>query len=260
MEERRKYEQWLDELEAKKESTPTKVFDRVRQDYMARLQIVMESLKEHTKTLHDHARELMSKLRELEAQEQAHTEEQAEAELRANVGEITEAEWESSRRKAQRELVKIQEHHEVVADELNQIREVLGGGDEDDDQEESPRRAADFDELEFLKSVVGPAAAAEKPVPEVRKPTPPSTPATPRPVTPASAAAVPARPAQPPPPKASPPPKPVIVTHPNTESALGVRTEDAVEQPKTLKCNECGTMNFASEWYCEQCGGELAAI
>jgi hypothetical protein len=32
------------------------------------------------------------------------------------------------------------------------------------------------------------------------------------------------------------------------------------EQAKTLKCQECGTMNYATEWYCERCGGELAAM
>ena len=30
------------------------------------------------------------------------------------------------------------------------------------------------------------------------------------------------------------------------------------EQAKTLKCGECGTMNYPTEWYCERCGAELA--
>jgi len=29
---------------------------------------------------------------------------------------------------------------------------------------------------------------------------------------------------------------------------------------KTLKCSECGTMNLPTEWYCERCGAELAAL
>jgi hypothetical protein len=29
---------------------------------------------------------------------------------------------------------------------------------------------------------------------------------------------------------------------------------------KTLKCGECGTMNRPTEWYCERCGAELAAL
>jgi hypothetical protein len=32
------------------------------------------------------------------------------------------------------------------------------------------------------------------------------------------------------------------------------------EQVKSLKCQECGTMNYPTEWYCERCGGELAAM
>ena len=35
----------------------------------------------------------------------------------------------------------------------------------------------------------------------------------------------------------------------------------ADEEPaKTLKCKECGTMNLPTEWYCEGCGAELAAV
>lgn len=32
------------------------------------------------------------------------------------------------------------------------------------------------------------------------------------------------------------------------------------EQQKTLRCTECSTMNLPTEWYCERCGGELAAF
>ena len=66
MEEREKYESWLEDLEAKKDSTPPKVFDRVRQDYLARLQTVMEQLSEHTELLEEHLDTLSTKLRELE--------------------------------------------------------------------------------------------------------------------------------------------------------------------------------------------------
>lgn len=309
MQERRKYEQWLDDLERKKDSTPTKVFDRVRQDYMGRLQTVMEQLKEHTKTLQDHARSLHTRLRELEAAEQAHTEEQAEAELRANVGEITHSEWESSSRKAARELNKIRENQEVVADELNQIRDVLD--EKDDDESSSPRTAAEFDELEFLKSVVG-AGPTTSELP-VRKPTPPSAPehgtpassrpvadrqstqrlaeptSEPRPMAPKTASSQPSStpaaevstgaPAQTSPrtpapvaavsppqtterdtPAPSPTVTPSKVPQVPSDNALGISEEDAPEQPRTLKCSDCGTMNYASEWYCEKCGAELANI
>jgi hypothetical protein len=33
-----------------------------------------------------------------------------------------------------------------------------------------------------------------------------------------------------------------------------------VEGAKSLKCAECGAMNFPTEWYCERCGAELASL
>ena len=32
------------------------------------------------------------------------------------------------------------------------------------------------------------------------------------------------------------------------------------EQTKTLRCGDCGAMNFPTEWYCERCGAELAGM
>ncbi len=36
--------------------------------------------------------------------------------------------------------------------------------------------------------------------------------------------------------------------------------EPRTDQAKTLKCPECGTANYPTEWYCERCGGELATM
>ena len=47
-------------------------------------------------------------------------------------------------------------------------------------------------------------------------------------------------------------------------SSGGVSSVAEVAPPseplKTLRCTECGTMNLPTEWYCERCGGELAAF
>jgi hypothetical protein len=32
------------------------------------------------------------------------------------------------------------------------------------------------------------------------------------------------------------------------------------EATKTLRCAGCGAMNLPTEWYCERCGSELAAM
>jgi len=39
-----------------------------------------------------------------------------------------------------------------------------------------------------------------------------------------------------------------------------LRTSGSTEQSKTLRCAECGAMNYPTEWYCERCGAELAAL
>ena len=43
-----------------------------------------------------------------------------------------------------------------------------------------------------------------------------------------------------------------------SNTPIVLRTQN--EQAKTLKCNECGSLNYPTEWYCERCGAELAAL
>jgi hypothetical protein len=47
-----------------------------------------------------------------------------------------------------------------------------------------------------------------------------------------------------------------------TSAAPEVRAPDrpAPNVAKTLKCGECGALNRPTEWYCERCGAELAAV
>lgn len=46
-----------------------------------------------------------------------------------------------------------------------------------------------------------------------------------------------------------------------TESnPIELKSQGGPERHKTLKCQECGTMNYPTEWYCERCGAELAAV
>jgi hypothetical protein len=84
-----------------------------------------------------------------------------------------------------------------------------------------------LDELAFLKSVGGEKPAAA----EDRKPR--RSGETARPAEPVATSAPPAQPSA----------KPGQASH-----------------AKTLKCGECGTLNRPTEWYCERCGAELAAL
>ena len=104
-----------------------------------------------------------------------------------------------------------------------------------------------FDELAFLSDVVGLKPAAPVPPPAA----PPSNP--PLREEPAKSpldGMTSGRPAMATPPLAS--------NVGNTPIVL--RASGAISQSKTLKCTECGAMNYPTEWYCERCGAELAAL
>ena len=103
-----------------------------------------------------------------------------------------------------------------------------------------------LDELAFLKSVTGneaPAAPASVPTPRPR---------------PSGGFTRQAEPIAPPPaPKAAP----MAVPTPPPAAAPADETRDRPSgAQKTLKCGECGTLNRPTEWYCERCGAELAAL
>jgi hypothetical protein len=58
------------------------------------------------------------------------------------------------------------------------------------------------------------------------------------------------------------PPSARLTPHPAPNAAGMLDKEDRPSQTtvKTLKCGECGTLNRPTEWYCERCGAELAAL
>jgi hypothetical protein len=140
-----------------------------------------------------------------------------------------------------------------------------------------------FDELAFLNSVVEPKGQPAPVAPAVesapRRTSAAVSAAATHAKTPAAAVAAvpapsaPARPAITPvdvaavtgaaPPADKPAEKPVApaARAPSITNPVPLFLRDVpVEQIKTLKCAECGSMNYPTEWYCERCGGELAAM
>jgi hypothetical protein len=118
-----------------------------------------------------------------------------------------------------------------------------------------------FDELEFLKSVVDHKTEG-KGQPAVPSPAPAPAPASGGGQGKAAASSV--RPATPP--EAGTLNDISLGTSRSgtrgggTDSVPVFLRDVPTEQAKTLKCQECGSMNYPTEWYCERCGGELAAM
>ena len=143
--------------------------------------------------------------------------------------------------------------------------------------EKAPEKSTDanpFDDLEFLKTMVDrnsgdhavvnpkrdrPAEPAAPPADEHLQTMPMEPPVKQRPSKPMPVAAsglpliMPDAPA---PPRTEPRfPQPG-----KNDSVPSYLKESPPEQVKTLKCQECGTLNYPTEWYCERCGAELAAL
>jgi hypothetical protein len=133
----------------------------------------------------------------------------------------------------------------------------------------APAPASSFDELAFLQSVVdkpaAPIVADAAPPPEPR----PAPVAARAPIVEPMDVEVPVVA----PSRRNAAPTPVLTSTPLVEKeghdANSTLTPGSIpaflkdvptEQIKTLKCQECGTMNYPTEWYCERCGGELAAM
>jgi hypothetical protein len=231
LEERRQYEAWLARITATADSAPEHVRTRVRADYEARLKAVTEELKAHA----EEARQLIAQrketLIELQKKEKAAAERLAETELRHEVGEYDEGQW-------------AQVHKDALAD-LGAVRDELL------DVERDITRLEELDALVKAKpgafARVAPPPSARSAPPEKRR-TPIDELAFLKSVTEDD--------------KNAPSPRRASgEQYQINESATPEAPADAdAAVEKTLKCRECGTMNLATEWYCENCGAELAAM
>jgi hypothetical protein len=244
LDERRQYEAWINRLGGAEDATPEAVRVRVKADYEARLKAVTEELKAHadsarqTIELKQHAR------LELQQKEAQAAERLSEAELRHAVGEYDDAQWSQVHKDVLAELVVVREELQAVDADLAKLEELVTI------VRSSPRPArppapapqpapsaakpparqappAHLDELAFIKSVTEDEKGA---APSAKR---------------ASGAQY----------------QPVIPDAPGRTGANSSPTAPSeAEERRTLKCRECGTMNLPTEWYCEQCGGELAAL
>jgi hypothetical protein len=290
MQERQRFEAWIVALEEKRAITPPHVYERVRGDYETRLREVIQKLSGRTTELKDTVAALTARLAKLQTEENARRDERYEAELRATVGEFESEKWDALRRSIDDTITRLAAERTSVSTELARVQQILsmaGSAAAGAAAEMKPRPDADgagagkggrFDELAFLSSVVESPKGAP---PQAPPPTPGAVPAASneRATVPASAppsAGVPTtagtapitRPSgrQPAQPAATAPRQPTgsnqtVSKTDTTDGAVPSYLRDVpTEAAKSLKCHDCGTMNLPTEWYCERCGGELAAM
>ena len=279
LEEKARYERWIAQLTAKREQTPPHVFERVRSDYAARLEVVLGQLRSHGEELQTTAASMEERASAIASEAQQRRDARAEIELRSMVGEYSTERANMELAAIDAELGRLESERETTSAELGRLKEILSLVRQPEPRPAPPQTSrplgaqlprgekdTTLQELAFLNSVVErPEPVAHAPPPA---PAPAPAPVAPAPVAPAPIAAAPA-------PKVvedipmvtslessdrlEPQPMPSEAARhvPGTPAFLkGMPTE----QVKSLKCQECGTMNYPTEWYCERCGGELAAM
>jgi len=261
--ERQRFEGWITALDARADSVPSHIISRVRGDYSERLRGVIGKLGEFAPDLREAISGLDERLAASIAAISEREEARLEGELRSAVGEYEDERWQDLKNGLDSELATLAGERDALRSELDELRAIFAQV-----VPESSETAHGNAESAAAQPVRPSYVEPDAPVP--------SQPA------PRGEASVPAdvRPAEPVPPAASPsqPATPVIQDDrdellqelssfasqglPSTgESAIPAASESAhADGTKTLRCQECGALNYPTEWYCERCGGELATI
>ena len=265
LEERARYERWIAQLTAKREQTPPHVFERVRTDYASRLDTVMAQLRSRADWLQGSATQLEERVAALSNEESLRRDARAEIELRAMVGEYSSDRAHEELAVCDTDIGRLESERSVAAAELTRIQEILNLVRQPAAKAApapppapasrplgapatQPETDSAIKELAFLNSVVDRRDRESPPAP-VAAPVAARIEDIPL-VTNLEATE---------PQETAPAPREEMTLRQaaGTPSFLkGMPTE----QVKTLKCQECGTMNYPTEWYCERCGGELAAM
>jgi hypothetical protein len=257
LEQRTQYEEWLAKLDASGDKAPPAVRQRVRGDYEARLQQVLEQLRGRGTAISEELERHHASQAELDRQRRAAEEALAEAEVRHAVGEYTEDEWRRISEESRREIEQLRAKLRAVGAEitrLTQIQSVVSAPRTGTPAPPPQPRATRPEVVEQAPLVTN---IAEEPVepanryapkPQAPEPAPVDELAFLKSVSPEEARPIGRRVSNP------------GMQAPAVQTAMPSVGKAAAGVAKTLKCGECGTLNRPTEWYCERCGAELAGI
>ncbi len=283
--EKHQIEQWLERLNSAGDTTPGHVREKVQSDYRKRLVEIVGELQEHRDNLSATLDEARRRQDDLARKEEAASERLSEAELRHTVGEYDEKKWAALKADILESLVKVREGLKEANAQIAALEEIAAVVD---DQPAGLTPTGEPDEevnlggmqvsLDDVDAGTAAAKAAREATPERPRPKPKQTDAFDelaflKSVTAGDATVRPrpsggvARPRQDTKPPVKEPPRPPRRSGASEIGAEGV--EALLQEPtqpskgtagKTLKCAECGANNLPTEWYCERCGAELAAL
>lgn len=285
---RQKLMDWLERLDQSGSKAPRQVRAKVQADYKTRLGHVVSQLSTHGDVIGAKLEGLRGQARELRQLRGSEDEVRAEAELRHAVGEYTDDEWQLVELESSGKIEDYDGELSRLTSELHRLEEVqrlITPPQEAATPSEPARTAPPETEMipEHFEIQNPPVLEMQPTLSLVREPEAPPAP-QPRPEAPRF---VPkggtSKPRESGPNRAIPfPPVQTTAVAPQADELAFLRSvtletpaarapqsppapserEERSAQPgaKTLKCAECGSLNRATEWYCERCGAELAAL
>jgi hypothetical protein len=289
LQQREQYEQWLARLDGTGAKAPDAVRQKVRTDYQSRLDAVLVELRSHVSSVEVALSGHTDALASLEARQTDIQERLAEAEIRHAVGEYTDDEWGAVGAEAEAALEEIGRRIGAEQGEITRLSAVLH-------LVAKPAAPVPPPAPALTPTLRIPTPMPELAAPEAEAPAAPVS-GAPR-FVPKTPGAMPraSSPMPPPPrptapvdelaflksvtgeqqaPRKAPPKKtdsgqmraidiaqepPAVAVDSDTEEAAPAARPGSATNAKTLKCGECGTLNRPTEWYCERCGAELAAL
>jgi hypothetical protein len=263
LEQRTQYEAWLAKLDSSGDKAPPAVRQRVRGDYEARLQQVLEQLRSRGTAISEELERHHASQAELDRQRRAAEEALAEAEVRHSVGEYTEDEWRKLSEESRRRIEQLRSKLRSIGAEITRLTEIQavvtaprGAGAPTVTPAPRPARPELVEQAPLVTHTADimedPAESTSRFAPKVASPEPAPVDelAFLKSVAPEEARPIGRRVSNP----GMQSPAPAVQT------AVPSVGKAAAGVAKTLKCGECGTLNRPTEWYCERCGAELAGV
>jgi len=267
LEQRTQYEEWLLRLDTSGDKASPAVRQRVRGDYQARLDAIIEQLRSHGATIAEELERQHATQAQVDRERRRAEEALAEAEVRHSVGEYDEGEWKRLCDQSKKEIEELRARLRGIGAEITRLTEIQGliaaprSGAATPASTQPAARPARPEVVEQAPLVTHIGDSFDEP------PAPPPPPKRPEPAAPPAdelaflksvsdedASRPIGRPTSNPAMAAPTATAPTKAPEPVTAPKAGTNVA------KTLKCGECGTLNRPTEWYCERCGAELAGI
>jgi hypothetical protein len=271
LEQRSQYEEWILRLDTSGDKASPAVRQRVRGDYEARLDSVMEQLRGRSAAIAEELERQHASQAELDRERRSAEEALAEAEVRHTVGEYTEDEWKRHSEQSKKGIEQLRSRLRSIGSEITRltaIQALIAGPRATPAPPPPPAARARPEVLEQAPMVTHVADEPEESAPPAAKPRGHPEPATIpvdemaflKSVSDDEPSRMARRPSNPGMPAVTTTVAPREPSAPSAAAASGGGAKPASGFAKTLKCGECGTLNRPTEWYCERCGAELAGV